>query len=79
MAAQVFWAVQPTAEPKRPNSWFRRCCHSTPYIFHVPIAGLFIQIALNDLRDTHWRKLGERRRAWLIELLQNLQLAGRSG
>ena len=38
MAAQVFWAVflfQPTAEPNRPNSWFRLCCHSIPYIFHA--------------------------------------------
>ena len=25
---------QLTAEPNRPNSWFRQCCHSTPYIFH---------------------------------------------
>ena len=24
---------QLTAEPNRPNSWFRQCCHSTPYIF----------------------------------------------
>ena len=36
MAAQVFWAVffQPMADPNWPNSWFRWCCHSTPYIFH---------------------------------------------
>ena len=26
---------QPTAETNRPNSWFWRCCHSTPYIFHA--------------------------------------------
>ena len=24
---------QPTAEPNQPNSWYRRCCHSTPYVF----------------------------------------------
>ena len=30
----IFFLFQQTAEPNRPNSWFRRCCHSTPYIFH---------------------------------------------
>ena len=32
MAAQVFWAVFYSSQwpgPNRPNSWFRRCCHST--------------------------------------------------
>ena len=26
---------QRTGKPNRPNSWFQRCCHSIPYIFHV--------------------------------------------
>ena len=36
-AAQAFLAgflFQSTAEPNRPNSWFRRRCHSTPYNCH---------------------------------------------
>ena len=28
---------QPMTKPNRPNSWFRQCCHSTPYIFHGTI------------------------------------------
>ena len=34
MAAWGVFLFQPTSEPNRPNSWFRRCCHFTPYIFH---------------------------------------------
>ena len=33
-----FWLFlfQPSAEHNWPNSWKRRCCYSTPYIFHGP-------------------------------------------
>ena len=30
----LFLLFQPMAETNQPNSWFWRCCHSTPYIFH---------------------------------------------
>ena len=51
MAAQVF-LFQQMDEPNRPNSWFRPCCHSTPYIFHAkysPISYLWIKCGLGAL------------------------------
>ena len=37
----VCFIFQPMAEPNQPNSWKRKCCHSTPYIFHDMIPTLF--------------------------------------
>ena len=35
---------QPTAEPNRPNSWFRWCCHSTPIFSMVRDTGMETKI-----------------------------------